>query len=196
MSKHRVLPLPGLLWARFIYMVLTVSIMATLVAYPGATPGSPNANVAHAGPVHMPPSTVNRDLFGMVIRDPFYEYNTDPVNFKDAPNRTALEQEAREIASAGAKWIRMEFCADYDGSVQPGDINWAKYDWFINELAPRYGLKVLALLNVGMVSYNGQTVRTLAFNDPPDNGGSNPGEGLPIRSTRPWRPATSCRRPW
>src|SRR4051812_2158658 len=176
MNKHRVLLRPGLLRARFIYMVLTVSIVATLVAYPGEML-SPSGNVAHAGPVHMPPSMVNRDLFGMVIRDPFHEYNTDPVNFKDAPNRTALEQEAREIASTGAKWIRMEFFADYDGSVQPGDINWAKYDWFINELAPKYGLKVLALLNVGMVAYNGQTVRTVAFNDPPDDGGSNPGDG-------------------
>ncbi len=116
-------------------------------------------------------------LFGMVARDPFYEFNTDPVHFPNAANRTALERQASELASAGVRWIRMEFFADYDGSVKAGDINWDKYDWFINELAPRYNLKVLALLNVGMVAYQGQTVRTIAFNDPPDRGGSDPEDG-------------------
>lgn len=113
----------------------------------------------------------------MVMRDPFYEYNTDPVNYPNATNRTALERQAAELAAAGVRWVRMEFFADYDGSVKAGDINWAKYDWFIKELAPKYGLKVLALLNVGMVAHEGQTVRTIAFNDPPDSGGSDPTDG-------------------
>src|SRR5438874_13674683 len=51
----------------------------------------------------------DRDLFGMVMRDPFYEYNTDPVNFSNAPNKTALEAQAKELDSAGVKWVRMEF---------------------------------------------------------------------------------------
>jgi hypothetical protein len=118
-----------------------------------------------------------RELFGMVMRDPFYEFNTDRVNFPNATNRTALERQAAELAAAGVRWVRMEFFADYDGSVKAGDINWEKYDWFIKECAPKYGLKVLALLNVGMVAHEGQTVRTLALNDPPDGGGSNPGDG-------------------
>ena len=116
-------------------------------------------------------------MFGIVMRDPFYEYNTDPVNYPNACNRTALEKQASELQALGAKWVRMEFFADYDGSVKPGDINWAKYDCFINDIAPRYGLKVLALLNVGMVAFNGQTLRPLAFNDPADGGGSDPGDG-------------------
>jgi len=119
----------------------------------------------------------DKELFGMVVRDPFYEYNTDPVNFHEAPNRVALERQAMELAAAGVKWIRMEFFADYDGTVAPGDINWSKYDWFIKELAPKYGLKVLGLLNVGIVAYEGRGVRTIAFNDPADGGGSDPGDG-------------------
>ncbi len=119
----------------------------------------------------------SRELFGMVMRDPFYEYNTDPVNYPNSPNKAALERQASELASAGVRWVRMEFFADYDGSVPAGEINWNKYDYFIKELAPRYGLKVLALLNVGMVSYEGKTVRTIAFNDPPDGGGSDPDDG-------------------
>jgi hypothetical protein len=122
-------------------------------------------------------SDAERELFGMVARDPFYEFNTDPVNFPNAPNRTALERQAKALAGAGVRWIRMEFFADYDGLVRAGDINWSKYDWFIKELAPKYGLKVLVLLNVGMVAHEGQTLRTLAFNDPPDRGGSDPSDG-------------------
>ena len=117
------------------------------------------------------------DLFGMVIRDPFYEFNTDPVNYPMAPNKGALEQQAKELAAAGVRWIRMEFFADYDGTVAPGEINWSKYDWFIKEIAPKYGFKVLALLNVGLVSYNGATVRTVAFNDPADEAGMDPTDG-------------------
>ncbi len=117
------------------------------------------------------------DLFGMVIRDPFYEFNTDPVNYPMAPNKGALEQQAKELAAAGVRWIRMEFFADYDGTVAPGEINWTKYDWFIKEIAPKYGFKVLALLNVGLVSYKGATVRTVAFNDPADEAGMDPTDG-------------------
>jgi hypothetical protein len=119
----------------------------------------------------------DQDIFGVVVRDPFYEYNTDPVNFHEAANRTALEVQAKELAGVGAKWIRMEFFADYDGTVAPGDINWSKYDWFINELAPKYDLKVLALLNVGMVAFEGRTLRPTEFNEPPDGGGSDPADG-------------------
>ncbi|MEO8288363.1 MAG: glycosyl hydrolase [Chloroflexota bacterium] len=119
----------------------------------------------------------DQDLFGMVIRDPFYEYNTDPANYHEAPNRGALEQQAKELAGAGVKWIRMEFFADYDGSVPAGEINWSKYDWFVKELAPKYGLKILALLNVGMVAIDGKTLRPVMFNDPPDGGGSDPNDG-------------------
>ena len=64
----------------------------------------------------------------MVIRDPFYEFNTNPVNYPMAPNKGALEQQAKELAAAGVRWIRMEFFADYDGTVAPGEINWSKYN--------------------------------------------------------------------
>lgn len=141
----------------------------------GVPSGSDAASSMVLSPLAM--RTGDGEIFGMVARDPFYEFNTDPVNYPNQPNKAALERQAAELASAGVRWIRMEFFADYDGSVKPGEINWEKYDWFIRELAPRYNLKVLALLNVGMVAYNGETLRTLAFNDPPDQGGSDPTDG-------------------
>src|SRR5438876_958161 len=151
--------------------ILVLIILSSLAGASATRGGISNASAAAQRP------RTDAELFGMVIRDPFYEYNTDPVNFHEAPNRTALERQAIELHDAGVTWIRMEFFADFDGTVAPGDINWSKYDWFINELAPKYGLKVLALLNVGMVAYDGRPVRTLAFNDPPDGGGSDPTDG-------------------
>jgi hypothetical protein len=118
-----------------------------------------------------------RELFGMVMRDPFYEFNTDPANFPMAANKTALEEQARELSNAGVRWVRMEFFADYAGRVPAGEIDWSRYDYFIQELAPKYNLKVLALLNVGLVSYEGKTVRTIAFNYPPDGQGADPNDG-------------------
>src|SRR5207253_3733685 len=48
---------------------------------------------------------------------------------------------------------------------------------YINELAPKHGLKVMGLLNVGMVSFEGKPVRTIAFNYPPDGAGGDPYDG-------------------
>src|SRR5947209_7436572 len=64
------------------------------------------SRIAHAqdAPVYTAQSALtpaNQDLFGMVMRDPFYEFNTDPVNFPNAANKTALEEQAKELASAG-----------------------------------------------------------------------------------------------
>jgi hypothetical protein len=154
--------------------MLLLSWVAVL-SYPAH--GTLEPSVAQAQTTRGARTDAEREMFGMVIRDPFYEFNTDPVNYPNATNRVALERQASELEAAGVKWIRFEFFADYDGTVAPGDINWAKYDWFIKELAPKYGLKVLALLNVGMVAHDGRTLRTLAFNDPADGAGTDPGDG-------------------
>ena len=109
-----------------------------------------------------------QDLFGMVARDPYYEFDTDPIHYPGALNRTALEREAAEMEAMGVRWVRMEFWADGDG------FNWARYDAFINDIAPRHGLKILALLNAGIVNYQGASVNPAATNDPPDqNNGTN-----------------------
>ncbi|MGI8588744.1 MAG: hypothetical protein ACR2M0_13810 [Chloroflexia bacterium] len=102
------------------------------------------------------------DLFGMVMRDPYYEY--DPAS---GPNTVALERQAAELENMGVRWVRLEFFAD-------GQINWARYDAFITEVAPRHNLKILALLNAGIVSYQGASVDPSRFNDLADqNNGSN-----------------------
>jgi hypothetical protein len=160
-------------------LICLLSGLALVAAASGQPQGGPSESgptgVASAAAVHR--TADDRDLFGMVIRDPFYEYNSDPAKYPNALNRTALEAQAADMEAAGVKWVRMEFFADYDGSVARGEINWEKYDWFIKELAPKHGFRVLGLLNVGMVSYQGEPVRTIAFNDPPDSAGSDPNDG-------------------
>src|SRR5690348_15275690 len=80
-----------------------VSVLGAVVARP----------VAQAAPALQAPDA-GSDLFGMVIRDPYYEYNTDPVQFPDASNMTALEREAAELEAMGVRWVRTEFWTDGD----------------------------------------------------------------------------------
>jgi hypothetical protein len=115
--------------------------------------------------------------FGMVGRDPWYEFNTDPVNFPDNVNQRFLENMAQQISQAGAHWIRIEFHAEYGQPSGPGYIDWRKYDWFINECAPKYGLKVLALLNSGILSDTDPAYSVARLLDPPDGQGSDPNDG-------------------
>ena len=98
----------------------------------------------------------NADFFGIVGRDPWYEWNTDPARFPNDLNRDALEGQARDLARAGAGWIRIELRAEQDVTAPagPGYIDYRKWDWFIKECAPKYGLKVLLLLGSGLLDHN------------------------------------------
>ena len=143
------------LW-RILWAGAALSLLLAAMPRPTATHAAPAADDA-----------TRADLFGMVARDPYYEYNSDPQKFPDAPNRAALERQAAELQEMGVRWVRMEFFAD-------GEINWDRYDLFITDIAPRHGLKVLGLLNAGIVSYEGGTVDPSRFNDPADqDDGSN-----------------------
>ena len=134
-------------------------LLSGLAARPAAQAAPPPAGTGQPA--------ANGDLFGMVARDPYYEYNSDPVHFPNAANRVALERQAAELEEMGVRWVRMEFWAD-------GDFNWDRYDAFVNDIAPRHHLKILALLNAGIMSYQSSPVDPTRFNDPADQqDGSN-----------------------
>ncbi len=97
--------------------------------------------LAEAAPGIAPP-----EFFGVVGRDSWYEWNSDPVKFPNRLNMAFLENMARELSQMGARRIRIEFHADSKPGVRGGFIDFAKYDAFINEIAPRYNLKVLGLI--------------------------------------------------
>ncbi len=93
--------------------------------------------------------------FGMVIRDPFYEWDRHELHPR-ATNYEFLTEMASNLYSLGVRWVRIEFHAEPGGSY--GAMDYRKYDWFINVAAPRFGLKVLALFNTGIVKGAGSEI--------------------------------------
>jgi hypothetical protein len=105
-----------------------------LLLFVGLLPARP-VLVAEASPVS--PITIPAEAFGLVARDPYYEVH--PSTF--AANRAAQDEMGRRMAELGVFWVRLEFIAD-----DRGQVNFAKYDYFIGTVAPRHKLKILGLL--------------------------------------------------
>lgn len=92
------------------------------------------------------PGAANPEFMGMVIRDPFYDFDSNPA-FPGQPNYTFQDTMGRLLANAGVRWVRLDLLADPDGHV-----NFAKYDYFIGTVVPKYGLKVLGLLATNSIA--------------------------------------------
>lgn len=86
------------------------------------------------------------EKLGLVIRDPWYEFDTNPDQ-PGAPNTAAQDALGELISDLGARWVRLEF--HIEGDDIAGQV--ARNDYFINEVAPRYGLKVLGLLSFDLL---------------------------------------------
>jgi hypothetical protein len=114
------------------------------------------------------------DFFGIVGRDPLYSLDVGRRVIAQQPPLDFLERMAAEIAGLGAKWIRIEFHAESDSPSGPGTIDYAKYDQFIRVIAPRHGLKVLALLNSGIVTDTDPYYWLPRLEDPADRAGGDP----------------------
>ena len=69
-----------------------------------------------------------RDFYGIVGRDPWYEYDSNPEKFSNGINREFLENMLSGMATMGAGWVRIEIHAEYDEKKGPGRIDWSKYD--------------------------------------------------------------------
>jgi len=147
-------------------------LMAILLLNPAVSQARFSANYADIPQPIAPP-----DFFGIVGRDPWYDFNTDPKN-PNQPNRAFQENMAQQLQWMGAKWVRIEFHADPKGGVRGGLLDFAKYDSFINDIAPKYGLKILALVGSGTtlgINPDDQNLNYAHLNDQPDQeDGSNP----------------------
>jgi hypothetical protein len=118
----------------------------------------------------------NRDpagIFGIVGRDPWYEYGTNPEDHPNDVNKTFLENMVAEMADMGVRWIRFEFRAEVDRPEGPGPIDWSKHDWFIRELLPKYDIQALGLLGSGLIGDEDETYKFYRINDPTDSQGRN-----------------------
>jgi hypothetical protein len=114
------------------------------------------------------------EIFGMVGRDPWYEYGTNPNDHPNDINRSFLENKIAEMSEMGVRWIRFEFRAETDRPEEgPGPIDWDKHDWFINELLPAYDIKALGLLGSGLVGDYDENYEFHRINDRPDPQGRN-----------------------
>ncbi|CAA9579303.1 MAG: hypothetical protein AVDCRST_MAG18-2930 [uncultured Thermomicrobiales bacterium] len=137
---------------------------------PRSTPT--RAAVAEAPALPTATRSADADFYGIVGRDPWFEWGTDPERYPNDVNRAALEGMARDLAYAGAGWVRIELRADHDANALggPGYIDYRKWDWFIKECAPKYGLKVLFLLGSAVIKHSAvdPTVSFSRINDPAD----------------------------
>lgn len=113
------------------------------------------------------------EFFGMVGRDPWYEYGTNPEDHPNDVNRTFLENMVADMSEMGVRWIRFEFRAETDIPQGPGPIDWSKHDWFINELLPAYDMKALGLLGSGLIGDEDRTYQFQHINARPSQIGRN-----------------------
>lgn len=122
-------------------LVVALLLLPTLPAAAG-----PSAATTTTGPLG--------EFMGMVVRDPHYEWKTN-VAFPDGANRAFFDALGRNLEAAGVRWVRIEFFAEEfaegNGVDLRGRVNVEKYAYFINEVAPRHNLKVLALLATPLV---------------------------------------------
>src|SRR6266498_194091 len=112
------------------------------------------------------PGTSNPDFMGMVIRDPWYDFGTNPA-FPNQPNQAFQDTIGATLAGIGVRWVRLDFhivvpLADVTvDQSQAIDAEIAKNDYFINEVAPQHNLKVLALLSFDLLqSTNGHLLNS------------------------------------
>lgn len=98
--------------------------------------------------------TLPGEFMGMVIRDPHYEWNTNP-DYPDDVNRAFYDAMGQNLAAAGVKWVRFEFWADEVENFNPDNplegLPLEETDYFINVVAPRHDFKVLGLLASNLV---------------------------------------------
>jgi hypothetical protein len=139
------------------YSLLLVSMLA-LAMLPAAAAPTRSSEAARPTVQIAQQAMLDRDFMGMAIRDPWYEFNTNP-DFPNAPNQAFQDKMGETLQQAGVHWVRLEFHIPYNPNIADpcnADCQWeiAKNDYFIDTVAPQHNLKVLALLSFGMLRGN------------------------------------------
>lgn len=122
------------------------------------------------------PAGLNSELMGMVIRDPWYDFGTNPY-YPNEPNYAFQERMGANLAQMGVRWVRLEF--HIEGGAASAAAEVARNDYFINVVAPRYNLKVLGLLSFGLIREidprdpERGLISTATYDDPVYGGGVN-----------------------
>lgn len=149
MNIHHTSPLPRSTapgsrvpdWARWAALLLVVCGLALSPAArasePAALPGAP---------------PLDAELMGMVVRDPWFDFGTNPA-YPGQPNRAFQDRMGATLAELGVRWVRMDFRinAGIGAPQETVTSEIAKNDYFITEVAPRHGFKVLGLLSFDLL---------------------------------------------
>jgi hypothetical protein len=100
---------------------------------------------------------LDSELMGMVVRDPWFDYATNPA-YPGQANKAFQDRMGAELAAMGVRWVRLDFRIatgplDMQAPTPEEAVKQeiAKNDYFINEVAPRHGLKVLGLLSFDLI---------------------------------------------
>lgn len=156
-----------------------LGLIFLLLCFVTLAPLAPAVTAAPAEPDQQP-VTLPGEFMGMVVRDPHYEWKTNPKYA--GTNQAFYDIMGANLAAAGVKWVRIEFFAEEatPAAGEPdlrGRVNTAKYSYFLNTVAPRYGFKVIGLLATPLVrDQNGQYLDPETIEEPLDLfGGENYG---------------------
>lgn len=154
----------------FVIALIFLSIAAALPV--AAAP----ARVRQTGPQAIAPGQANPEFMGMVIRDPWYDFGTNPAT-PNQPNAAFQDAMGANLANLGVRWVRLDIHipGGYGLSEAQVDTEIAKNDYFIDEVAPRNGLKVLVLLSFDLLQdINPRDLNsTTNINSSPFGGGVN-----------------------
>jgi hypothetical protein len=144
------------MWVARLGVVLALLLMVAMggtrpvAAEPEREPGSAGDG-AELGSVG---GALNPEFMGMVVRDPWFDFDTNPA-LPGQPNRAFQDRMGATLAQAGVRWVRLDFRIAAGREVPAEDplvqSEIAKNDYFINEVAPRHGFRVLGLLSFDLL---------------------------------------------
>lgn len=123
-----------------------LSYLLALVVLAAALPPPPASSQEAPAPAQ---AALDPARLGMVIRDPWYDFGTDPSS-PNQPNRAAQDRMGQILEQTGVRWVRMEFFVE-GGDAQALERNISRYDYFVQVVAPRHRLKILGLLSFGLI---------------------------------------------
>lgn len=115
----------------------------------------------------------SQDFYGIVGRDPWYEYNADPAQWPNQVDQTFMDNMSAGMQELGAAWVRFEFHAQYNNPNGPTGPDLSQTDWYINQDLPAHHLKALGVLGTGIVGDLDTDYKFFHINDPAGPDGTN-----------------------
>src|SRR5262245_27232833 len=95
---------------------LLLTILVALAILPAAAAPAPPGEAPPQAADGPRASALDREFMSMAIRDPWYEFNTNP-DFPNTANQAFLDEMGANLERAGVRWVRLEFHIPYNSNV-------------------------------------------------------------------------------